>query len=180
MLKTLRPSFIALALVALPAGLAAQEAPATAEPQQAPAQTAPNETQQIQARLQEIQGRALQDPALKAAQDSIGTALTETMERVDPTFKAQAARAEALKAEVTAAQQAGDNAKLNQLAAEAEQLQQGFAASRQRALQDPQMAERIQAFQQRIVAKMVELEPETQALLARLQELRGAPAQTQG
>lgn len=175
MLKTLRPGFIALALVALPAGLAAQEAPAAAE-QQAPAQT---EQQQIQARLQAIQARALQEPALQAAQDSIGSLLTATMERVDPTFKAQAARAEALKAEVAAAQQAGDNAKLNQLAAEAEQLQQGFAASRQRALQDPQMAAAIQAFQQRIVARMVELDPETQALLARLQELKGGAAPTQ-
>lgn len=173
MLKTLRPGFIALALMALPAALAAQEAPAAPE-QQVPART---EAQQIQARLQEIQARALQDPALQAAQDSIGTEMTATMERVDPTFKAQAGRAEALKAEVAAAQQAGDNAKLNQLAAEAEQLQQGFATARQRAMQDPQMAERIQAFQQRIVARMVEVEPETQALLARLQELNGAARQ---
>lgn len=173
MLKTLRPGFLALALMALPAGLAAQEAPAAPE-QQAPA---PTEAQQIQARLQEIQARALQDPALQAAQDSVGTEITATMERVDPTFKAQAERATALRAEVAAAQQAGDNAKLNQLAAEAEQLQQGFASARQRAMQDPQLAERIQAFQQRIVARMVEVEPETQTLLARLQELNGAAPQ---
>jgi hypothetical protein len=171
-LKKIRPSLLALALLAAPAALVAQEAPA--ETTQQPAQT---EQQQIQARLQQIQARALQDPALQAAQDSIGDQLTATMERVDPTFKAQAARAEALKAEVAAAQQAGDNAKLNQLAAEAGQLQQGFATARERALQDPQMAERIQGFQQRIVAKMAELDPETQTLLARLQELNGTPAQ---
>ena len=98
------------------------------------------------------------------------------MERLDPTFRAQAARAEALKAEVTAAQAAKDNAKLNQLAAEATQLQQGFASARQRAMQDPAMAARIKSFQERIVAKMAEVEPQTQTLLARLQELRAAPA----
>ncbi|HEV2145907.1 MAG TPA: hypothetical protein VGR37_00670 [Longimicrobiaceae bacterium] len=174
MLKTIRPTLLALAMLAAPAALAAQEAPAEATQQ--PAQT---EAQQIQARLQQIQARALQDPALQAAQDSIGDQLTATMERVDPTFRAQAERAEALKAEVQAAQQAGDNAKLNQLAAEAEQLQQGFASARQRAMQDPQMVERIQAFQQRIVARMAELDPETHTLLARLQELKNgaAPAQ---
>lgn len=175
MLKTLRPSLLALALVALPAALAAQEAPA-AQQEQAPAQT---EAEQIQSRLQQIQTRALQDPALVAAQDSLGSEITATMERVDPTFRAQAQRAEALKAEVEAARAAKDNAKLNQLATEATQLQQGFAAARERAMQDPQLSARVQAFQQRIVAKMVELDPETQNLLTRLQSLRGAPAPQQ-
>lgn len=174
MLKTLRPSFLALALAAAPAALAAQQPPAVPQQQSPAAET----VEQIQARLQAIQARALQEPALKAAQDSIGTEMTATMERVDPTFRAQAARAESLKAEVAAAQEAKDNAKLNQLAAEANQLQQGFAATRQRAMQDPQMAARIKAFQERIVARMVELDPETQTLLTRLQELRsGAQAQ---
>ncbi len=180
--KMLRPSLFAVALAAAPAALAAQGTPAA--PQQAPAapqQQAPAQTemQQIQSRLQEIQARALQDPTLKAAQDSIGTEMTATMERLDPTFKAQAARAEALKAEVAAAQTAKDNAKLNQLAAEATQLQQGFATARQRAIQDPAMAARIKSFQERIVAKMTEVEPQTQTLLARLQELRGAAAPAQ-
>ncbi|MET0398890.1 MAG: hypothetical protein ABW277_19010 [Longimicrobiaceae bacterium] len=176
MSKTLRTSLFALALAAAPAALAAQQTPAA--PPAAPQAPAQAEMQQIQARLQQIQARALQDAALKAAQDSIGTEMTATMERLDPTFKAQAARAEALKAEVTAAQAAKDNAKLNQLAAEATQLQQGFASARQRAMQDAAMAARIKSFQERIVAKMTELEPETQTLLARLQELRAAaPAQ---
>lgn len=175
MSNTLRTSLFALALAAAPAALSAQQTPAAPPAQpQAPAQA---EMQQIQARLQQIQARALQDPALKAAQDSIGTEMTATMERVDPTYRAQAARAEALKAEATAAQAARDNAKINQLAAEAAQLQQGFASARQRAMQDAAMAARIKSFQERIVAKMTELEPETQTLLARLQELRAAPAQ---
>ena len=178
MLKTLRPSLFALALAAAPAApaaLAAQEAPAAPQ-QQTPAQA---EMQQIQGRLQQIQQRVLQEPAFKAAQDSIGTEMTATMERLDPTYRAQAARAEALKAEVTAAQAARDNAKLNQLAAEATQLQQGFASARQRAIQDPAMAARIKSFQERIVARMSEVDPQTQTLLVRLQELRGgaAPAQ---
>lgn len=171
MSKTLRTSLFALALAAAPAALSAQQAPPV-PPTQAPVQ---QEMLQIQTRLQQIQARALQDATLKAAQDSIGTEMTATMERLDPTFKAQAARAEALKAEVTAAQAARDNAKLNQLAAEATQLQQGFASARQRAMQDAAMAARIKSFQERIVAKMAELEPETQTLLARLQALRAAP-----
>jgi chromosome segregation ATPase len=171
--KTLRPSLFALALAAAPAALAAQGAPAAPQ-QQTPAQA---EMQQIQAQLQQIQQRVLQEPAIKAAQDSVGTEMTATMERLDPTYRAQVARAEALKAEVAAAQTAKDNAKLNQLAAEATQLQQGFASARQRAVQDPAMAARIKGFQERIVARMTEVDPQTQTLLARLQELRAAPAQ---
>jgi hypothetical protein len=120
----LRPSLFAVALAAAPAALAARGTPAAQ--QQPPARA---EMQQIQARLQGIQARALQDAALRAAQDSIGTEMTATMERLDPTFKAQAAR--------------------------------------------------IKSFQERIVARMTETDPETQTLLARRQELRGAAAPAQ-
>lgn len=165
---------VALGVLVLPVHLSAQEAapaaPAAAE------QTAADpkaEAAQIQARLQEIQQRVLQDPEVQAAQAKIGEDLTAVMTRIDAEFTARTERAEALKAEVAAAQEAKDNAKLNELAAEAEKIQGDFAATRQRALQDPEMVGKVQALQQQIVAKMVEVEPETRELIARLQELSG-------
>lgn len=157
----------AAAALALPAQVAAQESTPAAE--QAPQQDAAA----IQARLQQIQQRALQDPELQRAQERIGAEVVATMTRVEPTFTARSARAEAMPADIAAAREAGDNARLHELNAEAQELQTFFAATRAQAMQDPQLRESLQAYQARIVAKMVELEPETEQLLARLAELNG-------
>jgi len=177
--KSLRVALVAAA-VAVPAHLSAQQTGTPAPAPAAPAPAAPQaEIQQIQTRLHDLQVRVLAEPAFKAAQDSVGDALTATMQRLDPNYQTAAARATALRQEVAAAQAAKDNAKLTQLATEAGQLQQTFATDRERAMQDPQMQTTIKAFQQRIVTRMNEMDPQTQQLLARLQELtaKSAPAQ---
>jgi hypothetical protein len=40
-------------------------------------------------------------------------------------------------------------------------------------MEDPELQASLQAYQARVVAKMVEIEPETEQLLARLGELNG-------
>lgn len=155
-------SLCALAALSLPAHLSAQE---TAS------QTVEQEIAAIQQQLQAIQQRALQDPALQARQAEIGQEVVATMRRVDPAFAAAAARAEAMQADIAAAQEAGDNARLHELAAESEQLQQTFAAARARAMQDPELQASMQAFRAEVVEKMTEMDPETTTLLARLNEL---------
>jgi hypothetical protein len=160
-------SLLALAALALPAQISAQE-------QSAPAvsQEAADETAQIQTRLQQIQQRVLQQPALQAAQQELGDELVATMARVDPTFTPNSERAQAMQADIAAAQEAGDNERLRALAAESEVLEQAFAAARARAMQDEAFQERMQAFRQQVVAAMIEQDAETGTLLARLDELR--------
>jgi hypothetical protein len=154
---------IALAAFALPAHVAAQESTPPAQ----------DEITQIQARLQQIQQRALQDPELQAAQAQVGDEVVATMGRVDPTFTARSERAQAMQADIAAAQEAGDNERLHALAAEAEELQAAFGRARAQAMEDPELQSTIQAYQAQVVARMVELEPETETLLARLAELNG-------
>lgn len=155
-------SLCALAALSLPAHLSAQEtAPQAAE----------QEVEAIQQQLQAIQQRALQDPALQARQAEIGQEVVATMSRVDPAFDPAAARAQTMQADIAAAQEAGDNARLHELAAESEQLQATFAAARARAMEDPELQASIQAFQAEVVEKMTEMDPETTRLLARLNEL---------
>lgn len=154
----------ALAALALPAHLAAQDAP--------PA-VAEMTVEQVQARLQAIQQRALQEPEMQAKQAAVGEEVVATMHRVEPTFTENAARAEAMQADIAAAQEASDNERLHALNAEAQQLQQAFAAARALAMQDGALQATIQAFQGEVVAKMREMDPDTDALLARLNELNG-------
>jgi hypothetical protein len=164
--KTIRVAAVALAALAAPAVLAAQETPAqTAAPEA--------EIAQIQQRLMAIQQRAMQDPELQAAQAEVGQVLVAAMARVDPTAAAKTERASTLQQDVAAAREAGDNARLHELAAEAEQLQADFAGLRERAMQDAEMQAALTAFQDKVVGKMAEIDGETNVLLARLNELNG-------
>jgi hypothetical protein len=153
-------STIALALLVLPAVAVAQ----------GPSE---QEAVQIQLRLMQTQQQAMQDPGVQTAYEELTEHLLTAMERVDPSVGDKAARAETLQAEAIAAQQADDDQRLQQLAAEAEQLQTEFAVLQQQAMQDPELQASMVNFQDRVVAKMTEIDPETPQLLARLEELHG-------
>lgn len=167
MRMTFRAAAIAMAFLAAPAIAAAQEAPA-------PAAAPEGEIAQIQQRLMQTQQTALQDPALQQAQAEMGQVLLGVMQRQDPTMAQKTARASALQQDVAAAREAGDNARLHELAAEAEQLQADFAVARERAMADPEVHTAMTAFQEQVVARMAEIDPDTNDLLARLNELAGS------
>jgi len=167
--KSTRIALLAAAALALPAAAAAQTTPAPAPA--APAAAA-NETAQLQARLGQLQQQAMADPSLKPAQDSLTAAVNGGMAKLDPAAPGKVARAAALQGEVAAAQSANDNAKLNALAAEAQQLQQYFAGIQPRVAALPEVQAARQAFTQRLFAKMKELDPNAQQYVDRLTALR--------
>lgn len=176
-----RIALLAFAALALPATAAAQQtAPAAPQPaapaQAAPAAPAQSEVTQIQQRLAALQQQAVQDPAVKAHSDALETALAAALAQVDPAATGKLARVEALKAEVEAARAASDNAKLNQLAAEATELQAYFQQLRPRAMALPEVQEKRQAYVAALFAKMNEIDPQAQALVARLEALRNGTA----
>lgn len=177
--KLLRLTPLALALLAIPALSAAQQpAPApAAELETDSAATAMlqgwlAEIQAINGRLQELQQQALQDSALGAEQEALGESIRTAMTEADPTLEASMARVEQLQAEAAAAQQAGDNARLNQLGAEVQQIEMKFVQAQQQALATPALGAQLEAFQTRLEAKMSELDPEAPQLIARFQELQ--------
>lgn len=177
--KLLRLTPLALALLAIPALSAAQQpAPApAAELETDSAATAMlqgwlAEIQAINGRLQELQQQALQDSALGAEQEALGESIRTAMTEADPTLEASMARVEQLQAEAAAAQQAGDNGRLNQLGAEVQQIEMKFVQAQQQALATPALGAQLEAFQTRLEAKMSELDPEAPQLIARFQELQ--------
>lgn len=129
------------------------------------------EMQQIHGQLEQLQARALQDPQLSAAQSALGESIKTAMQRIDPTLERSLVRVQALETEAEAAQQAGDQTKLQQLGAEVQQIQQKFVAAQQQALQQPELATRVQSFQQQLEAKMTQLDPTAEDLIARFQQL---------
>lgn len=175
MQKTTRIALLAAAALALPAAVSAQQTtPAPAQP--APAQPAPaapaNEAAQLQQKLGALQQRAAQDPSLKAAVDSLNAAVQAGMVKVDPQAAAKLARAQALTADVAAARAANDNARLNQLATEANQIQAYFTSVQPRALALPEVQQARQAYVSRLFEKMKEYDPQAQSYVDRLTQLQ--------
>ncbi len=175
MTKLMRVFFVALAALVLPSSLLAQQQPAPApQAAQQPTQEVQAwfmELQQISGKLGEIQVRALQDPELQAAHNMLGTEVKAAMDKVDPGLAASVERVGALEQEAVKAQEAGDQAKLAQLAQEAQQIQTRFVNAQSTVLQQPELAAKVQAFQTRLEQRMIEIDPEARTLINRLREL---------
>lgn len=187
--RTIRAAAVALAVTMLPAGLFAQRNPTpqrTAAPRAAPALTEAQremqgwyaELMQIGARLQTAQVKAMQDPQLRAAQEQLGKDLKAAILKADPALAGVDERARAMEADARRAQQAGDQAKLARLTREAQQIQMRVMSAQQQALKgNPALAQRARAFEERLRREMVEVEPQTMALVERGKELQTKLAQ---
>ncbi|HEU0015564.1 MAG TPA: hypothetical protein VFQ45_17945 [Longimicrobium sp.] len=172
-----RTLLAAAAALAAAAPLSAQTdpaAPAAPAPAPAPAAAPADSITIIQQRLAALQQQAQQDAAVQAASKQFEADLFAAMARLDAAATEKKARSEALMAEVEAARTAGDNAKLNQLAAEAQQLQAYFNGLRSRAMQEADVQEKRKAFLGVLFGKMTEIDPQAQALVERLGQLKAA------
>lgn len=179
MVRIRRASWIALVALSLPGALAAQQRAPAAPQAQPPAanqqqlQQWLTELQELHGKLEAIQAKAAEDPQIRAAQESLGVEIKAAMEKADPTLPASLERVPKLEAEARQAQQSGDQAKLQQLAQEAQGIQQRFLAAQAKALEQPAIASKVEAFQQRLESKMAEVDPQAPALIKRFQELEG-------
>lgn len=117
--------------------------------------------------------QAREAPAVQAAEEALEAAIRSAMMRLDAGFTAREARARDLRDEVASAREAGDNARLNLLAGEAEQLRSYFSGLRQRASTDPALVAARQRLDDAILARMTELNPEAPALIARVRASMG-------
>ena len=176
MQKLTRASLIVLAAAVVPAGLSAQQSrPGVQRTSAAPTLTAAQremqgwyqELQQIGARLQAAQVTALQDPKLRSAQASLASEFKTLMQKADPGLGAVEARAKAMEEEARRAQASRDQAKLMRLSEEARQIELRVVNAQKKVLQQPAFAAKAQAFENQMQKKMVEVEPQTMALIQR-------------
>lgn len=142
--------------------------PAAAAP--APIQTAGSPDQ---ARALELLVRAREAPAVQRAEAALDGAMRSAMARLDPQFANREARTRSHREEVAAAREAGDAAKLNLLAQEADGLRAYFAGLRERAALDPEVIAAKQQHEDAMMARMTELDPEAPALIERVRASLG-------
>jgi hypothetical protein len=178
-IRLTRAAALAAALT-VPAALHAQRArpvdaratlPATSVESNARAWYA--ELQQIQARLQAAHNRMMQDPQIRGQQDALMRDVRAAMLRVDPGLEALAARVDGMRAQAETAQQRGDRQQLQRLNTELITIQQRFIRAQQAVMRQPALAQRAQQLEETLHTRMLQLEPETDRLLARGKLLQG-------
>lgn len=171
-LNHIRAVLLSLVLVAAAAALAGQQNGAF-DPAQVPpeAQELLVELQQLQARLQPIHQEALRHPELQAARAELTAKIGAAMTEADPSTPERMARLQTLIDRGKAAEAAQDEAALNEIAAEAREIEQRLQAAQLAAIQRPDIAPGIEAFQEKLMERMLEVDPEAAALIERAREL---------
>jgi hypothetical protein len=157
----------AAAAVLIPAGAQAQQP-------QLPDSLIPlvQELQQLQQELTGIQQRAMAaDTGLQQEQVAVQQAVERTVLEVDPAIAQQLERLEGMEGEFRAAQEAEDTERMQALMQEAQQIQARVQHAQAQALERPEVAERVAAFREKLVARMATVEPRTPELMNRMEEL---------
>lgn len=163
---------IALALLAAPAGLLAQQSGGI-DPAQLPpeARELIVELQQVQSGLGSIQEKALADPALQQARSALNAQIQVAMTQADPAVPERMERLQTLMGEAQAAQAEQDEARMAEIVAEAREIEQQLQKAQTEAIQRPEIAPQLRGFQAKLLEKMVEVDPTAQTMIERLQEL---------
>ncbi|HYW05702.1 MAG TPA: hypothetical protein VE913_02030 [Longimicrobium sp.] len=177
---TLRAGLLAMIVLVFPAALGAQARPAAARVPRAnqatttrdEARAMMTELQGISQRLQAAHSRAMQDPQLSSTQATLMRDIKTAMERQDPQLPQLAERVRVLEAEARAAQGRNDAARVQTLTREFATIRQRFMRAQQSVLQQPAIAQRARAFDARLHARLIQVEPQTDQLLARSKQLQ--------
>ena len=167
--RFLRTALVWLVWLAAPAGLLAQQGGAQNIPPEA--QELLTEMQQVQQQLQPIQQQALQDPEVQAAQQDLATRVQAAMVEVDPATSDRIARLQVLMGEAQAAQAEQDEEAMAGIVAEAQGIERQLQAAQAEAVQRPDIAPRVEAFQDQLARKMAEVDPQAESLMERAREL---------
>jgi hypothetical protein len=168
----LRPVLSALAvlLVAVPAW--AQQLPPAAPGSPEGLDLMVEEFQVTQERLGMIQDQAFESSVeLQERQAAISEMVVEALFASHPQAESQMARLEELEMEAFQAQQQADMEALGALIEEAEALQLQLPTAQQQVLEQDEVREEIDRFEADMMAAMLQIDPEAEVLLARLQEL---------
>lgn len=129
------------------------------------------EIQELSAQLGPLQQQAREDAEIKQEEERVTTIVRDAMIAADPANGQRLDRFETIIAEARAAQEAGDTAKIAELTSEAQQLQPQVQAAHEEALAQPEVETQIDAFNDKLQAKMVEMDPNAKESVERLNEL---------
>ena len=121
----------------------------------------------------------MQDGQVRGQQEAFMRDVKVAMLRVDPGLDALAARVEGMQVQAQSAQQHGDRPQLQRLNTDLIAIQQRFLRAQQQVMRQPALSQRAQQLEQTLHTRMLQVEPETDRLLARGKLLQGRLIQVQ-
>jgi len=172
---------LGLALVTAP--LSAQQMPQQQQQQQQmppEMQEMVEEFQEKQQRLQALSQQALsENPELMEAQVALEEKVEEAMRAIEPETDQLIERLQAMQAEAQAAQEAEDMERLQGLMTEAQSMNERLQVAQTQALEQDEIQQAIEEFQDDMMDEMLAIDPEAEELQERVEEL-GAQLQAAG
>lgn len=163
---------LGLALAILAAPLHAQQAPPATPQLPDSIQSLVQEFQTLRTHLGQVQDSALKaTPALQEAQTEIQELIEEKMVEERPSLEADMERLEALRDEAAAAQQAQDQARLQELMQEGTQLRNQLEAAQSAAMEREEVQERMESFEAEMRVAMSDIDADIDEALARMEEV---------
>lgn len=161
----------ALAALLLAAPLAAQQG----MPQQAPPDSIQEifrEFQTLQARIAQTQDSAMSvNPDLVAQQQEIQAFVEEVMVEVNPEVEGQIERLDTLQQQFEQAQAAQDTARLQELAAEGNEIQQTVMEAQAQAMEREDVQARLESFQEDMLDAMAQIDDGIEEAMDRAEDL---------
>lgn len=129
------------------------------------------ELQAIDQQLGPIREQAMQDPELQEQQQELIDRVEAEMEKVHPGSADERARFDSLRAEFGAAQQAGEQERVQALGAELQSLQTSLQETQGAVLEQTEIAAALEAFRENLRESMRAADPRADSLLDRAEEL---------
>jgi hypothetical protein len=126
------------------------------------------EIQELQQRIEPVQQEALQDEALAGQLVAIQRRIETSMRAEDQELFS---RIDRFQDDIAAAEAAGDQQRLQALMVQAQGIQLEVEALQAKVLQRPDIREPLEAFETAHRARMIEIDPAVEPLLARVDEL---------
>ncbi len=137
-----------------------------------------DELRELQARLEAIEQEAVEEPALQEARADLEKSIEQAFQEADAQFDEKAERLTEIQATLEAGETTEEEG--TALIVEAQALHEDLSATQARVMESDPIAAEIDAFQDRLHARMVEVDPEADALIARATEIIEALLQDAG
>ncbi len=126
------------------------------------------ELQELQQQLGPIQDQVMQDPELQRHLEEVRDQVDQAMRADNPELLD---RMSSLEAEFVAAQEAEDQARMQELGMQAQAMEMELRQAQEAVLSRPDIQERIEAFEAEQRAKMLEIDPEAGSMMDRMDEI---------
>ncbi|RJP58457.1 MAG: hypothetical protein QY331_01225 [Melioribacteraceae bacterium] len=130
------------------------------------------EYNQLNQQIQQLQQQAMNDENIAQKGEALDKEITDAMVKNNPEIKKSLDKRDNIISQYQAAEQSGDQQKMQSLGQEFQSVSQIIQTEQQKVIQQPEIGSHLQEFETLVMQKMEAINPETPQLLSKLEQLR--------